>query len=173
MIWGQKYFAFWFHSVLGNLFGTLYEKLTHFNTLRENHPFSSAIIFRSLGWFLLKVKSSLINRNFFQGCFAQKYVVYFFLMEAWITQNFIIIRINVLLFFDENYIKNLATNGPTKLFSNRKDTQHTVTNWVHLSHETIIMSKCVVSIAVLFQCKKDVNGGYLHRDCFSRIFILK
>ena len=42
-----------------------------------------------------------------------------------------------------------------------------------MSHETIIMSKCVVSIAVLFQCKQDVNGGYLHRDCFSRIFIFE
>ena len=42
-----------------------------------------------------------------------------------------------------------------------------------MSHETIIMSKCVQSIAVLFQCKQDVNGGYLHRDCFSRIFIFE
>ena len=42
-----------------------------------------------------------------------------------------------------------------------------------MSHETIIMSKYVVSIVVLFQCKQDVNGGYLHRDCFSRIFIFE
>ena len=42
-----------------------------------------------------------------------------------------------------------------------------------MSHETIIMSKCVVSIAVLFQCKQDVNGGYLHIDCCSRIFIFE
>ena len=85
---GQKYFAFWFHSVLGNLFGTLYEKLTHFNTLRENHPFSSAIIFRSLGWFLLKVKSSLIYRNiFFRGLLCTKFcfLILFLAIYIWNT----------------------------------------------------------------------------------------
>ena len=51
-----------------------WRKKNNWNILWENHSFS--IVVGSLGWFLLKVKSSLIHRNFFQGCFAQKYVVY-------------------------------------------------------------------------------------------------
>ena len=57
---------FWFYSIF-------WRKKNNWNILWENHSFS---IVGSLGWFLLKVKSSLIHRNFFQGCCAQKYVVY-------------------------------------------------------------------------------------------------
>ena len=56
-----------------------WRKKNNWNILWENHSFS--IVVGSLGWFLLKVKSSLIHRNFFQGCFAQKYVVYNILLS--------------------------------------------------------------------------------------------
>ena len=64
---------FWFYSIF-------WKKKNNWNILWENHSFS--IVVGSLGWFLLKVKSSLIHRNFFQGCFAQKYISFWFYFFA-------------------------------------------------------------------------------------------